>query len=54
MTDTHSATVLEPTADAFRNYYSKAAYASPVKMLVELANLYFNQMLQSIHKPLFS
>jgi catalase-peroxidase len=31
--------VLEPTADAFRNYYSDAAYASPAKMMVEKADL---------------
>jgi catalase-peroxidase len=39
MTDVQSFAVLEPTADAFRNYYTDAAYASPTKMLVEKADL---------------
>ncbi|MCO6412437.1 MAG: catalase/peroxidase HPI [Thiogranum sp.] len=39
MTDVVSMSFLEPTADAFRNYYSDAAYASPAKMLVEKADL---------------
>lgn len=39
MTDVNSFSVLEPAADAFRNYYSKEAYSSPAKMLVEKANL---------------
>jgi len=39
MTDVNSFAVLEPTADAFRNYYSEASYASPTKMLVEKADL---------------
>lgn len=39
MTDVNSFAVLEPTADAFRNYYSDASYASPAKMLVEKADL---------------
>jgi len=39
MTDTTSFAVLEPTADAFRNYYSDGSYASPAEMLVEKANL---------------
>ena len=39
MTDTHSFAVLEPKADAFRNYYSEGAYGSPVDMLVEKADL---------------
>jgi catalase-peroxidase len=39
MTDVSSLAVLEPTADAFRNYYSEASYGSPTKMLVEKADL---------------
>jgi catalase-peroxidase len=39
MTDVHSFAVLEPTADAFRNYYSERSYGSPTKMLVEKADL---------------
>lgn len=39
MTDVHSFAVLEPTADAFRNYYSNRSYGSPTKMLVEKADL---------------
>jgi catalase-peroxidase len=35
----NSFAVLEPTADAFRNYYSDASYGSPAKMLVEKADL---------------
>ncbi len=38
MTDVKSFTVLEPTADAFRNYYS-ASYGTPTEMLVEKAEL---------------
>jgi catalase-peroxidase len=39
MTEVHSFAVLEPTADAFRNYYTDGAYASPTEMLVEKADL---------------
>ena len=39
MTDVNSFAVLEPTADAFRNYYSDISYGSPTQMLVEKANL---------------
>jgi len=39
MTDVQSFAVLEPTADAFRNYYSSASYASPARMMVEKADL---------------
>ncbi len=38
-TDVESFAVLEPTADGFRNYYSKGAYRSPTDMLVDKANL---------------
>ena len=38
-TDVKSFAVLEPKADAFRNYYSDGAYASPTEMLVERADL---------------
>ena len=38
-TDVNSIAVLEPTADAFRNYYSDRAYGSPTEMLVEKADL---------------
>jgi len=38
MTDVESFDVLEPTADAFRNYYS-SAWKSPAEMLVERADL---------------
>ena len=38
-TDVNSFHVLEPTADAFRNYYSKGAYMSPTLMLVDKANM---------------
>ncbi len=39
MTDVNSFAVLEPTADAFRNYYSAMSYGSPTEMLVEKADL---------------
>ena len=39
MTDVESFAVLEPSADAFRNYYSDKAYGSPADMLVEKADL---------------
>ncbi|RDE19610.1 catalase/peroxidase HPI [Motiliproteus coralliicola] len=39
MTDVESFAVLEPNADAFRNYYSPAAYGSPTEMLIEKADL---------------
>jgi catalase-peroxidase len=39
MTDAQSFAVLEPKADAFRNYYSYSAYGSPTQMLVEKADL---------------
>jgi catalase-peroxidase len=39
MTDVDSFAVLEPTADAFRNYYSDRAYGTPTEMLVEKADL---------------
>ena len=39
MTDVHSFAVLEPKADAFRNYYNDGAYGSPTDMLVEKADL---------------
>jgi catalase-peroxidase len=38
-TDVESFAVLEPKADAFRNYYSGENYLSPTEMLVEKANL---------------
>lgn len=38
MTDKKSFAVLEPTADAFRNYY-RSSYGTPVDMLIERANL---------------
>lgn len=38
MTDVKSFAVLEPTADAFRNFYS-SSYGTPTEMLVEKANL---------------
>ena len=39
MTDIESFAALEPTADAFRNYYSSASYGSPTDMLIEKADL---------------
>ena len=39
MTDVNSFAVLEPTADAFRNYYSDQSYGTPTRMLVEKADL---------------
>jgi catalase-peroxidase len=39
MTDVESFAPLEPTADAFRNYYSDASYGSPAKMMVEKADM---------------
>ena len=39
MTDVNSFAVLEPSADAFRNYYSDKSYGTPTKMLVEKADL---------------
>lgn len=38
-TDAASFAVLEPKADAFRNYYSSEAYLSPVEMLVDRAKM---------------
>ncbi|MGR8918389.1 MAG: catalase/peroxidase HPI [Gammaproteobacteria bacterium] len=38
-TDVNSFAVLEPTADAFRNYYSEQSYGSPTRMMVEKADL---------------
>ncbi len=38
-TDVTSFAVLEPTADAFRNYYDDKSYGSPTRMLVEKADL---------------
>lgn len=38
-TDVKSFAVLEPKADAFRNYYSKESYLSPTEMLIDRANL---------------
>ena len=38
-TDVTSFAALEPAADGFRNYYSKAAVLSPVDALVDKANL---------------
>ncbi|RXM20434.1 catalase-peroxidase, partial [Citrobacter sp. AAK_AS5] len=37
-TDVHSAAVLEPKADGFRNYFGKDNAQSPTEMLVERAN----------------
>jgi catalase-peroxidase len=39
MTDVQSFAVLEPSADAFRNYYSDGSYGTPTQMLVEKADL---------------
>jgi catalase-peroxidase len=39
MTDVNSFAALEPTADAFRNYFSEDSYASPAMMMVEKADL---------------
>ncbi|WP_404341228.1 catalase/peroxidase HPI [Pseudoalteromonas mariniglutinosa] len=39
MTDVESFAVLEPKADAFRNYYSDDSWLSPAEMLVERADL---------------
>ena len=39
MTDVNSFAALEPTADAFRNYYDGVSYASPARMLVDKADL---------------
>jgi catalase-peroxidase len=38
-TDVESFAVLEPKADAFRNYYSEEAYLTPTEMLVDRANM---------------
>ena len=38
-TDIQAFEVLEPKADAFRNYYSKDSYMSPTQMLVDRANM---------------
>jgi catalase-peroxidase len=38
-TDVASFSVLEPKADAFRNYYSQESYMSPTQMLVDRANM---------------
>jgi len=39
MTDVESFEPLEPTADAFRNYYSQESYYSPTEAMVERADL---------------
>ena len=39
MTDVKSFAVLEPTADAFRNYYTSDSYLSPTEMMVEKADM---------------
>ncbi len=39
MTDVSSFAVLEPLADAFRNYYRDDSYGTPTQMLVEKADL---------------
>jgi len=39
MTDVHSFTVLEPTADGFRNYFSKNNKKTPPQMLIEKASM---------------
>lgn len=38
-TDVKSFAVLEPKADAFRNYYSKDSYLSPTEMLIDRAQM---------------
>ncbi len=38
-TDVQSFAVLEPKADAFRNYYGEGNYMSPTEMLVDRANM---------------
>ena len=38
MTDAHARDFLKPTADAFRNYYSDTAWASPTEMMVDKAD----------------
>lgn len=38
-TDVNSFAWMEPTADAFRNYYTDRSYANPAEMLVEKADL---------------
>ena len=38
-TDANSFSVLEPTADGFRNYFGNGNYRSPAEMLVDRANL---------------
>ncbi len=39
MTDVESFAVLEPTADAFRNFYREDSYGTPTQMMVEKADL---------------
>jgi len=39
MTDVNSFALLEPHADAFRNYYTDKSYGTPTRMLVEKADL---------------
>lgn len=38
-TDVNSFSVLEPKADAFRNYYTEESYLTPAQMLVEKADM---------------
>ncbi len=38
-TDVQSFAVLEPKADAFRNYFNKGAYMAPLDMMIERANM---------------
>ena len=39
LTDVNSFAVLEPKADAFRNYYSDDSFMSPTEMLIDRSNL---------------
>ncbi|WDE12630.1 catalase/peroxidase HPI [Thalassomonas haliotis] len=38
-TDVQSFNYLQPSADGFRNYYTRASYMSPAEMLIDKANL---------------
>lgn len=38
-TDVHSFAILEPKADAFRNYYSKDSFLAPTEAMIDRANM---------------
>ena len=56
LTDVNSFNLLEPSADAFRNYFSDSAYKSPTDMLIDRAdqlNLTVPEMTALLGGPFF-